>query len=101
MDPVTAVRSQVPQPASPSQPALDRPTSAPAARTAPAVAETMRRDAVLQPAATAAMVTARLAEHAEGDHPADKARAAAEAAREAYIRASVAAGLNPLPLPGG
>jgi hypothetical protein len=29
------------------------------------------------------------------------AAAAADAAKEAYIRASIAAGLNPLPLPGG
>jgi hypothetical protein len=48
----------------------------------------------------AAAVTARLAERDESDHPVPEARIAAEAAREAYIRASIAAGVSPLPLPG-
>jgi hypothetical protein len=99
MDPVTAVRLQVPPPASPTQPAPDRLTSAPAAKTAPAVAGTLRSDAVRQPALAAGIVTARLAERDESDHPAPEAKAAADAAREAYIRASIAAGLSPLPLP--
>jgi hypothetical protein len=48
----------------------------------------------------AAAVTARLAERDESDHSVPEARIAAEAAREAYIRASIAAGVSPLPLPG-
>jgi hypothetical protein len=99
MDPVTAVRLQLPPPTSPSQPAPDRLASAPAAQTAPAVAPTLRPDAVRQPAVSAGIVTTRLAERDEGDHPAAEARAAADAAREAYIKASIAAGVSPLPLP--
>jgi hypothetical protein len=45
------------------------------------------------------LVAGRLAERDESDHPAAEARVAAEAAREAYIRASRAAGVSPLPLP--
>jgi hypothetical protein len=100
MDPVTMVRSQLAPVATPSQPATDRVTSAPAAQSAPPVAETMQGAAVLQPAATVGMVTARLAERDEAEHPASEARAAADAAREAYIRASIAAGITPLPLSG-
>ena len=99
MDSVTAVRSQVPQPASPSQPAPERLTSAPAARTLPPVTGTILGDAVRQPATLAAQVAVELANHDEDQHPAATARAAADAAREAYIRASIAAGVSPLPLP--
>lgn len=45
------------------------------------------------------MVAVTLAERDPGDHPAAAARAASDAAREAYIRASREAGVNPLPLP--
>ena len=99
MDPVTAVRMQLPLPPSPTQPATDRLTSAPAAQTAPPVTETALKEAVHQPALSAGLVTARLAERDESDHPAVEARAAADAAREAYIKASIAAGVSPLPLP--
>ena len=99
MDPVTAVRSQVPQPPLPLPPALDRLTSAPAATTAPPVTQTMRHDAVQLPAGTTALLPSRLAERNEGDHPAVEAREAVAAARKAYIKASIAAGLSPLPLP--
>lgn len=100
MDPVTAIRSQLPLPASPSSAALDnRLTSAPAAQTAPPVTETALKDAVHQSALSPGLVTARLAERDESDHPAVEARAAADAAREAYIKASIAAGVSPLPLP--
>jgi hypothetical protein len=58
-----------------------------------------RKDAPTQTAATAASVTARLAERDESRHPAAEARLAAEAARNAYIQASIAAGVSPLPLP--
>ena len=99
MDPVTAIRLQAPVPSLPAQPATDRLSSAPAAQTAPPVAEAERFDAVRQPAVSAGIVTARLAERDEGEHPAAEARAAADAAREAYIKASIAAGVSPLPLP--
>ena len=68
------------------------------ASTAP-VAETQRRDAVQSPSAGTAQVSVRLAERDEGQHPAAEARAAAMAAREAYIQASIAAGISPLPMP--
>jgi predicted lipid-binding transport protein (Tim44 family) len=99
MDSVTAVRSQVPLPASGSPPAPDRLSSAPAAQTQKPVTETMRGDAVLQPATLSAQVAVELADRDEDQDPATAARAAADAAREAYIRASIAAGLSPLPLP--
>lgn len=99
MDPITAIRSQVPQPASPVPATMDRLTSAPAAQTVPPVAATLRRDAVRHPATTAGAINSRLAERDERNHPALAARAAADAAREAYIKASIAAGINPLPLP--
>lgn len=99
MDPVTTVRSQVPQPASPLPPALDRLTSAPAATSAPPVTQTMRRDAVQHPAGTTASLPSMLLERDESDHPAVEAREAAAAARKAYIKASIAAGISPLPLP--
>lgn len=99
MDSVTAIRSQVPVPASSSQPAPDRLTSAPAAQTKRPVTETIRKDAVHQPSGMAAQVAVELAEHDEDAHPATSARAAADAAREAYIKASIAAGISPLPLP--
>lgn len=99
MDSVTAVRSQLPVPAATSQTAPDRLTTAPAAQTAPPVTATLRKDAVAQPATLSAQVAVELADHDEDQHPVTAARAAADAAREAYIRASIAAGLSPLPLP--
>ena len=99
MDLVTAVRLQVPQPASPSQPVAERLTSAPAAQTAQPVTETMRSDAVRQPAMTVGSIATHLAERDDSTHPASEAHAAANAAREAYIKASIAAGVSPLPLP--
>ncbi|MCU0825840.1 MAG: hypothetical protein MUE52_00170 [Tabrizicola sp.] len=99
MDSVTAVRSQVPVPAPISQPAPDRLTTAPAAQTARPVTATQRVDAVAQPSTLPAQVAVELADHDEDQTPATAARAAADAAREAYIRASIAAGVNPLPLP--
>jgi hypothetical protein len=99
MDLITAVRSQQPIQL-PSQPqSADRTITAPAAISARPVAESLRRDAVQPPSATAAEVSVQLAEREADHHPADEARAAAIAAREAYINASIAAGMNPLPLP--
>ena len=59
----------------------------------------MRRDAVRQSAGLAAQVAVELADRDEDQHPAAEARAVAQAARDAYIKASIAAGVNPLPLP--
>jgi hypothetical protein len=97
MSMVTSIRPQVlaatptlrPEPTGRAMPAeTARPVSAPD-----------RKDAPAQTAAPAASVTARLAERDESRHPASEARIAAEAAREAYIKASRAAGISPLPLP--
>jgi hypothetical protein len=63
------------------------------------VSEPLRKNALPQPGSAAAAVASRLAERDESDHPAPEARAAADAARAAYIKASIAAGLSPLPLP--
>jgi hypothetical protein len=99
MDLISAIRSQQPvQPVSPQQPA-ERAVSPPAAASTRPVANTIRRDAVQAPAATASRVSVQLAARDEDHHPAAEARAAAMAAREAYIRASIAAGLSPLPIP--
>lgn len=99
MDPITAVRSQVAQPAPLKPPSQDRLTSAPVAQTAPPVTQTLRRDAVHHLAKIVAPASSRLSERDEGNQPAVEARAAAEAARKAYIKASIAAGVSPLPLP--
>ena len=100
MDSVTAVRSQVALPSSGATPAPDRLTSAPAAQTPRPVAQTVRSNAVHQPASLSAQVAVELADHDADQHPATAARAAADAARAAYIKASIAAGVSPLPLPG-
>ena len=99
MDPVTAIRLQAPAPSVPAQPATDRLTSAPAAQTAPPVAEAERFDAFLIKAYSAGIVVSLLVVSDLSEHPAAGARAAADAAREAYITASIAAGVSPLPLP--
>jgi hypothetical protein len=76
-----------------------QPARAPAVEAARAVAGTVRYDAPAPVVATTAVVKTRLAERDEGHHPAAEARIAADAARDAYIKASIAAGLSPLPLP--
>lgn len=84
----------------PSQPpSVDRAVSVAASASTAPVAETLRRDAVQSPSAATAQVSVQLAERDEDHHPAAQARAAAMAAREAYIQASIAAGLSPLPIP--
>jgi hypothetical protein len=98
MDSVTAVRSQVPHPASGTPPSPDRLTSAAAAQTQKPITQPIRSDAVQQPASLSAQVAMELGEHKK-DAPATAARAAADAARDAYIKASIAAGVSPLPLP--
>lgn len=94
---ITAVRSQMPVAVAPTVP--EPAARAPVAETARPVTETERQDASQQSAASAALVATRLAERDESDHPAAEARLAANAAREAYIKASIAAGVSPLPLP--
>ena len=99
MDPVIAVRAQAPLPVSLTHLAPDHVTSMPAAQSTRPVTEAIRKDAVQQPSGMAAQVAIELAERDEDQHPVTAVRAAADAARDAYIRASIAAGLNPLPLP--
>ena len=99
MDLITAVRSQQPMPHPSQSPPVDRPVSVAAAASTAPVAETLRRDAVQSLSAGTAQVSVRLAEQDEGHHPAAEARAAAMAACGAYIPASIAAGLSPLPMP--
>ena len=99
MSMITAVRTQGQVPASASPTRHEQSVRSPVVEAASPVAETQVKDAPGQPAATAATVTARLAERNESHHPAAEARIAAEAAREAYIKASIAAGVSPLPLP--
>ncbi|OYW61321.1 MAG: hypothetical protein B7Z10_04965 [Rhodobacterales bacterium 32-66-7] len=98
MDAVTSVRSQMPAALPLALP--ERVASAPAAQTAPPVVQTVRNDAVQHPSTLAAQVAVELADQDEDQHPASAARAAADAARAAYIKASIAAGVSPLPMPG-
>lgn len=99
MDLISAIRSQQPVQTSPQQAPTDRVVSAAVAASMRPVTETMRHDAVQLPTAVATQVSVQLAERDEDKHPAAEARAAAVAAREAYIKASIAAGMSPLPLP--
>jgi hypothetical protein len=94
---ISVVRSQAPASTPPGKP--EPAARAPVVEAARPVSTPLRKDALAQTAATAASVTARLAERDESQHPAAEARIAAEAAREAYIKASIAAGVSPLPLP--
>ncbi|MFC3087621.1 hypothetical protein [Tabrizicola soli] len=96
---ISAVRSQLPVPASQPHPASGTSEGASVAQSIAAVAEPLRPDAVRQPDSAPASVGVQLAEVDENREPVVAARAAAEAARDAYIRASIAAGINPLPLP--
>jgi hypothetical protein len=99
MNLITAIRSQGPIPA--TAPATPEPMARmPVVEAARPVAGTQRKDAVIQARGTGTPPNARLAERDESDHPATEARAAAEAARRAYIEASRAIGISPLPLPG-
>ncbi len=94
-----AVRPQGPVAAAVVPPERDLTLRTPTAPSVRPVTETQRPDAVQQAAATVAAVAARLSGQDGSDHPAAEARAAAEAARMAYIKASLAAGISPLPLP--
>jgi hypothetical protein len=99
MSSITVLRSQgaaaAPPHAAKPEPAARMPASA----TARPVSVPIRVDAPGQVGASTALVTARLAERDESRHPATDARIAAEAARKAYIKASIAAGVSPLPMP--
>lgn len=99
MDLVLSIRSQMPLAASTTPTAPERMVSGPAAKSVRPVTETLRHEAVHQPPGSAAQVAVELADRDQGQHPAAEARATAQAAREAYIKASIAAGLSPLPLP--
>ena len=65
-----------------------------------AVTNPQRAAAILAPRSANASPSLQLAGTDEDGHPAADARAAAEAARKAYIAGSRAAGISPLPLPG-
>ena len=95
MEPVTAIRAHLPPPV--SQPAPERVPGAAAAQTPPPVTATVLADALRQPARLTSLPALDPAKTGEDAEP---ARAAAEAARKAYIRASLAAGISPLPLSG-
>lgn len=95
---MSAVRSQVPVPA--MQPITGTATERAAmGQSVAAVAQPQHPEALRQPDSAAAAIGVQLAERDEDHDPVAAARIAAEAARDAYIRASVAAGVNPLPLP--
>lgn len=96
---MTVSRSEVPGPAAAPLPAPAPVVPAPTAGTSAPVAAPLRKDAVRQADSTLASLGMHLAEAGGADHPAAAARAAAEAARDAYIKASIAAGISPLPLP--
>lgn len=97
---ITAVRSQIQVAANRATPSQEgSPRQTPIETIAP-VAEPQDANAVVPSGSTAALVTARLAERDESDHPVAEARIAAEAARDAYIRASIVAGVSALPLHG-
>lgn len=99
MDLISAIRSQQPVQQPAQQAAPERAISAAAVQSARPVSAPIRRDAVHPMSGTAAQVSVHLGHQGEDRHPASEARAAAQAARDAYIKASIAAGLSPLPLP--
>ncbi|MFP5480026.1 MAG: hypothetical protein ACLGIE_10125 [Alphaproteobacteria bacterium] len=96
---MSAVRSLVPVPASPPQPSNPAGERAAAAQSVSAVAQPERPQSVRQPDRATGTVGLQLAAVEEDHEPVVAARAAAEAARNAYIRASIAAGVSALPLP--
>ena len=96
---MSAVRSQVPVPASPPPPAHAASERIAAAQSVPAVAQPEQPQSVRQPDRATGNARVQLAAVDEEHEPVVAARAAAEAARDAYIRASIAAGVSALPLP--
>ena len=94
---ITSVRAPLPVSDAPALvPERRRSDPAVAGTTAP-VARTLTERAVRQPMTKPASSGASLLE--ARTQPETTAVAAAEAARTAYIKASIAAGINPLPLP--
>lgn len=98
MDLISAVRSQPPLQQSSQHRLVDRQVKVSAADTRP-VTDSLRHDVVPTTSGLAPQVSVQLVERPERQHPAAEARAAAMAAREAYIKASIAAGMSPLPMP--
>lgn len=99
MNPISTARAQMPLPAAAAPAAVEAASRQPVAQKPRPVAEPLREDSVRQPRGSGAALRSELLDRDEGRHPAAEARQAAEAAREAYLRASRAAGINPLPLP--
>jgi hypothetical protein len=96
---IPALRPQVAAPTPPPATKPDPGSRPPAVSAAAPVALPILKDAPGQSTASTATVPTRLAERNESNHPAAEARLAADAARKAYIKASIAAGVSPLPLP--
>lgn len=96
MSMITSIRAPLPVAEAPMAPA---PTSRPqgAAGTTAAVAATALAQAVQQVAPKSAPNDPDLMAARAGAK--DSAAEAVEAARDAYIKASIAAGINPLPVP--
>lgn len=94
---MTAIRPQLPLPLAPPHPTPST-TDPPRADGAKPVADPILPNALRQPDRAAALGL-QLAD-ADGNPPEEAARkAASKAAQQAYIRASLAAGISPLPLP--
>ena len=94
---MTSIRAPLPVAEAPPAPVAEpRPRGNPPGGAAAPVAAPMRADAVVQVAQTSA-TEAQM--RAAPQVPETSAAAAAEAARAAYIKASIAAGISPLPLP--
>ncbi|MBL9047284.1 MAG: hypothetical protein JNK34_08250 [Tabrizicola sp.] len=96
---ITSIRAPILAGEAPAPVASADLRNTPAARpnTAQPVAETMLSPAAQQPAANTGAAVPRLL--AANPAKETSAAAAAEAARAAYIKASIAAGISPLPLP--
>ncbi|MFN4201757.1 MAG: hypothetical protein ACK4GM_01705 [Tabrizicola sp.] len=94
---ITSIRAPFPVAEAPTQPAGEtRPARSDTAGGIAAVAAPVRTDAVTQAPARQAATPQQLLTRATTE---TSAAAAAEAARQAYIKASIAAGISPLPLP--
>ena len=94
---MTAIRPQLPLPLAPPHP-VPSTTEPPRANGTKPVADPILPEALRQPDRVAALEL-QLAD-ANGKPPEEAARkVASEAAQQAYIRASLAAGISPLPLP--
>lgn len=94
---ITSIRAPFPVAEAPTHPASQaRPARPEPAGGIAAVAAPLLSDAVTQTPARQAITPQQLVTRAGAD---TSAAAAAEAARQAYIKASIAAGISPLPLP--